>query len=288
MGFGRYTITRRFCEQGLTLVHQIPYNATLPAECPVETMVESRRWLKMLEIATHSVTLRHQWWRRVNLTLFSYTMKTKLTWMSVCVFQLRPKTQEYRSLLLIYDNIRYYIAECTGNNWATGWRVGECSGSLRQASCKVIPLEAWRMGSWPSVCKLQCLTTLSNLLNSVFELHHRRKHHHIVWTTFTRDDRQVDNNLFQNGRFSIGCFGCRKDRFKREVFLTAGVQGKLEFSISGQSWPGDNGYAGQTANSGINRNVWILCSYYHSGSSHSLLATSREFNVASELELPKV
>jgi hypothetical protein len=51
--------------------------------------------------------------------------------------------------LLIYDNIRYYIAECTGNNWATGWRVGECSGSLRQASCKVIPLEEreeWALG----------------------------------------------------------------------------------------------------------------------------------------------
>ncbi len=42
---------------------------------------------------------------------------------------------------VIHDGKRYYTAECTGNNWQNGWRVGECPQELKNASVQVITLE---------------------------------------------------------------------------------------------------------------------------------------------------
>jgi hypothetical protein len=41
---------------------------------------------------------------------------------------------------ITYNNIKYYIAECTGY-LQDGWRVGECPDALKEASVKVITLE---------------------------------------------------------------------------------------------------------------------------------------------------
>ena len=41
---------------------------------------------------------------------------------------------------MTYEGETYYIAECTGGNWTTGWRVGECPENLRSASAQVLTL----------------------------------------------------------------------------------------------------------------------------------------------------
>jgi hypothetical protein len=156
--------------------------------------------------------------------------------------------------------------------------VGECSGSLRQASCKVIPLEEreeWALGQVSaSYSVLQpsaiSLTASSNFITegSTITLYGQLS------------PGMIDKSItiyFKTGGSPLDVLAVVKTDLNGKFFLQLECKGNWEFSISGQSWPGDNGYAGQTANSGINRNVWILCSYYHSGSSHSLLATSREF-----------
>jgi hypothetical protein len=42
---------------------------------------------------------------------------------------------------VMHDGKKYYVAECTGEDWQNGWRVGECPDNLKQASLQVITLE---------------------------------------------------------------------------------------------------------------------------------------------------
>jgi hypothetical protein len=46
-----------------------------------------------------------------------------------------------------YQNAPYYIAECTGQPWRDGWRVGECPADYQNASVQVIPLNEMEQSS---------------------------------------------------------------------------------------------------------------------------------------------
>jgi hypothetical protein len=52
-----------------------------------------------------------------------------------------PKDVRTNAFSITYNGVRYYVAECTGGNWADGWRVGECPSELKKVPPKVITLE---------------------------------------------------------------------------------------------------------------------------------------------------
>jgi len=52
-----------------------------------------------------------------------------------------PRDARYQVYYVTHNNVRYYMAECTGGNWQDGWRVGECPDELKQATAQVVTLE---------------------------------------------------------------------------------------------------------------------------------------------------
>ncbi len=40
-----------------------------------------------------------------------------------------------------YQNVTYYVGECTGGKWRSGWRVGESPTQYQKASTKVVTLQ---------------------------------------------------------------------------------------------------------------------------------------------------
>jgi hypothetical protein len=52
-----------------------------------------------------------------------------------------PHDTRGQAQYVTHDNVDYYVAECTGGNWETGWRVGECPDTLTGVSVQVITLE---------------------------------------------------------------------------------------------------------------------------------------------------
>ncbi len=46
-----------------------------------------------------------------------------------------------------YNGKRYYVAECTGDDWKNGWRVGESPEMLRGVSARIITLEGYEKSS---------------------------------------------------------------------------------------------------------------------------------------------
>jgi len=58
-----------------------------------------------------------------------------------------PKDARSQVYFYKHEEKKYYVAETTGGNWETGWRVGECSESLQSASAKIIPLENYEMSA---------------------------------------------------------------------------------------------------------------------------------------------
>jgi hypothetical protein len=124
-----------FANGVLMIAHQIPYEVTEPAKYPVETIVENKGDCDLLSFIAASIMRAGG----LNVVLLYYKDKAH---MNVGV-SLSHTPQDARSKVyyVTYNNIKYYIAECTGGDWRDGWRVGEYPDKLKGASAKVITLE---------------------------------------------------------------------------------------------------------------------------------------------------
>ncbi|MBS7621841.1 Ig-like domain repeat protein [Candidatus Bathyarchaeota archaeon] len=124
-----------FANGVLMIVHQIPYQVTVPAKYPVETIVENQGDCDLFSYVAASIMKAGG----LNVVLLYYEDKAH---MNVGVSLPNPphyaRTQVY---YIDYGGSRYYIAECTGGNWRTGWRVGECPPDLIGENPMVITLE---------------------------------------------------------------------------------------------------------------------------------------------------
>ena len=138
-----YSDPEDFANGVLMIVHQIPYSATSPAKYPIETIVENLGDCDLFSYVAASIMKAGG----LDVVLLYYEDEMH---MNVGVHLPNPPRYARTPVFYVtYNNVRYYIAECTGGNWMTGWRVGECPESLRQASCKVISLreyEEWAPG----------------------------------------------------------------------------------------------------------------------------------------------
>jgi len=136
-----YSDDEDFANGVLMIVHQIPYEESVPQKYPVETIVENEGDCDLLSFIAASVMKAGG----LDVVLLYYEAKSH---MNVGV-NLSHEPQDARFALHYrnYDEKRYYVAECTGGDWENGWRLGECPDILKHASVKVITLEKYEESS---------------------------------------------------------------------------------------------------------------------------------------------
>jgi len=124
-----------FANGVLMIVHQIPYEASAPQKFPVETIVENQGDCDLFSFVAASVMMAGG----LDVVLLYYESEEH---MNVGVSLSHVPTDARTAVTYFsYSGQRYYVAETTGGNWESGWRVGELSDSLEGISAQVITLE---------------------------------------------------------------------------------------------------------------------------------------------------
>lgn len=130
-----YDDEEAFVNGALMIVHQMTYEATRPPKYPVETIAVGDGDCDLFSYVAASIIKAGG----LDVVLFYYASESH---MNVGV-NLSQDPVEARSGVeyVMHDGKKYYVAECTGEDWQNGWRVGECPDNLKQASLQVITLE---------------------------------------------------------------------------------------------------------------------------------------------------
>ncbi|MBS7632621.1 Ig-like domain repeat protein [Candidatus Bathyarchaeota archaeon] len=129
----------------LMIVHQIPYEVTGPVRYPVETIVANKGDCDLFSTGAASILKAGS----IDVVLLYYEDEAHMN-IGVGLSQ-PPQNARTRAYYVTYNNVRYYIAECTGEDWQNGWRVGECPEELRDATPKVVPLEDFEQEAFGQV-----------------------------------------------------------------------------------------------------------------------------------------
>lgn len=146
-----------FANGVLMIVHQIPYVESAPQKYPVETIVENEGDCDLFSFVAASVMKAGG----LDVVLLLYEAQSH---MNVGV-HLSQEPEDARTTIhyYSYEGKRYYVAECTGDDWRNGWRVGECPDMLRKASARIITLENCEQSSPGQVSSSYGVLTSSSL-----------------------------------------------------------------------------------------------------------------------------
>jgi len=130
-----YDNEENFANGVLMIVHQITYVETTPAKYPVETIVDGQGDCDLFSLIAASIMNAGG----LDVVLLYYEAESH---MNIGVHLSSAPDDARESVYYVtHDDVRYYVAECTGGNWQDGWRVGECPADLKQVSADVITLE---------------------------------------------------------------------------------------------------------------------------------------------------
>jgi hypothetical protein len=132
---GIYTDDEDFANGVLMIVHQIPYEETIPPKYPVETIVANNGDCALFSYIAASIMVAGG----LNAVLFYYE---SVNHMNIGVsLSNEPQYARGDNYYVLHGGTKYYMAECTGGDWQEGWRVGECPDDLQNATLQVITLE---------------------------------------------------------------------------------------------------------------------------------------------------
>ena len=124
-----------FANGVLMIVHQIPYEASAPQNYPVETIVANEGDCDLFSFVAASVMVAGG----LDVVLLFYDSEDHMN-IGVSLSH-APQDARLAVSYFNYDGKRYYMAETTGGNWESGWRVGECPESFEGVSAQIITLE---------------------------------------------------------------------------------------------------------------------------------------------------
>lgn len=143
----------------LMVVHQITYEPVEGIEYPVETIVEDRGDCDLLSLIASSIIIS----QGIDVILLYYEDESH---MNIGVSLSNPPS-DARTPVTYLDHMgnRYYIAECTGNDWQNGWKVGELPSELEGASSTPIVID-----DYEDVAPGQVSSTFGSLLHSSISL----------------------------------------------------------------------------------------------------------------------
>lgn len=124
-----------FVNAVMMLVHQISYKVVDTGRYPVETVFEDEGDCDLLSYVAASLTKAQE----LDTVLFYYENENH---MNIGVNLPNAPTDARTAVTYIdYEGTRYYMAECTGEDWQNGWRIGECPPELNDAQVIVVTLE---------------------------------------------------------------------------------------------------------------------------------------------------
>jgi hypothetical protein len=248
-----YTDNEDFANGVLMIVHQILYNETLPVKYPVETIVENKGDCDLFSYIAASIMKAGG----LDVVLLYYENEAH---MNVGVYLSdAPHDVRGQAYYVTYNNIWYYVAECTGGNWKYGWRVGECPDDLKHASPEVITLEnceQWAPGQVSASYETLGSSAISLAVSST---------NVIQGSTIT-----LSGQLSPHLQNVTVIFYIKINNLPWTVLdtVTTGSNGRFAYAWNAEvagmcyvraSWSGDNDYAG--ADSPI-RNVMVLSVFF--------------------------
>jgi hypothetical protein len=136
-----YNNTEDFTNGVLMLVHQIGYRETVPGKYPVETLVDGVGDCDLFAYIAASILEAGG----IPVVLLYYRNQLH---MEIGVDLGRAPTEARVEVYSVnIQNVSYYIAECTGEQWREGWRVGETPSEYQNVSSQVSTLENMEQSS---------------------------------------------------------------------------------------------------------------------------------------------
>jgi len=156
-----YSDDEDFANGVLMIVHQIPYVESTPQKYPIETIVENEGDCDLFSFIAASIMKAGG----LDVVLLLYEAQGHMN-VGVHLSQ-EPEDARYAIHSYSYEGKRYYVAECTGDDWRNGWRVGECPDLLRGASARIITLEDCEQSSPGQVSSSYGALASSSLFLSV-------------------------------------------------------------------------------------------------------------------------
>ena len=136
-----YNNTEDFTNGVLMLVHQITYQEVVPGKYPVETLVAGNGDCDLFAYIAASILEAGG----IPVVLLYY--KTQLHMEIGVDLGSAPADARVQVYSVNYQNVSYYIAECTGGKWREGWRVGETPTEYQNASSQIVTLENMEQSS---------------------------------------------------------------------------------------------------------------------------------------------
>ncbi len=130
-----YSDDEDFVNGALMIVHQIPYEETTPPKYPAETIVDNQGDCDLFACIAASIMKAGG----LDVALLFYEEEEHMN-VGVHLSE-APKDARENVYSVTFENVTYYMAECTGGNWTYGWRVGECPTSLKNATAQIVTLE---------------------------------------------------------------------------------------------------------------------------------------------------
>ncbi len=161
-----YNNTEDFTNGVLMMVHQIDYHEVIQGKYPVETLVMGSGDCDLFAYIAASILEAGG----VNTIVLYY--KDQLHMELGVDLGAAPTQARTTAYGVTYQNVSYYIAECTGGQWRTGWRVGECPSNYTDIAAQIVTLESHEQSSMgqvsaslaelqPSTITLQASTTFA-------------------------------------------------------------------------------------------------------------------------------
>jgi hypothetical protein len=136
-----YNNTEDFTNGVLMLVHQINYRESVPGKYPIETLVANTGDCDLFAFIAASILQAGG----VNTVLLYYKDQQH---MEIGVeLETAPTRARVQTFSINQNNASYYIGECTGGKWRTGWRIGETPTQYQNVSVQVITLEGIEQSS---------------------------------------------------------------------------------------------------------------------------------------------
>jgi hypothetical protein len=162
-----YNDDEDFANGVLMIVHQIPYEVIGSPKYPVETIVENKGDCGLFSYIAASIMKTGG----LNVVLFYYENESHMN--IGAGLSNEPHEARGQVYYVTYNNIRYYVAECTGGNWQIGWRVGECPDDLKGAlkTVQVITLEnceQWAPGQVAASYRTLASSTISLTISPAY------------------------------------------------------------------------------------------------------------------------
>jgi len=140
-----YNNTEDFTNGVLMLVHQIGYQEIVPGKYPVETLVDGVGDCDLFAYIAASILEAGG----IPVVLLYYRNQLH---MEIGVDLGRTPTEARVEVYSVnVQNVSYYIAECTGEQWRDGWRVGETPSEYQNVSSQVSTLKNMEQSSIPQV-----------------------------------------------------------------------------------------------------------------------------------------